>query len=65
MASDFGTSQFHASNDGSSVMSNSMIDGVLESTLWVIIYYILLCIRVYFINKAWILFEDEVNTPWS
>ena len=67
LASDFSTPQFHAINDGSSVISNSMIDGVLKSSLMVTIYYILLCIRVcvFEINKAWILFEDHVNTPWS
>ena len=46
MASDFSTPQFHVINDGSSVISNSMIDGVLKSSLRVTIYYILVCIRV-------------------
>ena len=46
MASDFSTPQFHAINDGSSVISNSIIYGVLESSLRVTIYYILLCIQV-------------------
>ena len=39
MASDFSTPQFHAINDGSSVISNSVIVGVLESALRVTIYY--------------------------
>ena len=39
MASDFSTPQSHAINDGSSVISNSVIDGVLESALRVTIYY--------------------------
>ena len=47
MASDFSTPQSYAINDGGSVISNSMIDGVLESSLSVTIYYIILCIRVY------------------
>ena len=45
-----------------------MIYGVLKSSLRVTIYYILLCIRVcafLYINKTWILFEDNVNKPWS
>ena len=46
MASGFSTPQFHAINDGSSVISNSIIYGVLESSMMVTIYYILLCIRV-------------------
>ena len=46
MASDFCTPQFHAVNDGSSVISNAIIYGVLELLLMVTIYYILLCIRV-------------------
>ena len=46
MASDFSTPQVHAINDESSVISNSIIYGVLESSLRVTIYYILLCIRV-------------------
>ena len=46
MASDLSTPQFRAINDGSSVFSNSIMYGVLESSLRVIIYYILLCIRV-------------------
>ena len=33
-------------NDGSSVISNSEIDGVSESSLRVTIYYNVLCIRV-------------------
>ena len=59
MASDFSKPQFHAIN----VFSNSIMYGVLELSLRVIIYYILLCIRVcaYFINKPWILFEDDVE----
>ena len=41
---------------------NSVIDGVLESSLMVTIYHKLLCIRVCdFKNQAWILFEDNVN----
>ena len=45
---------------------NSVIDGVLESSLSVTIDYNLLCIRVcVFINQAWILFVDNVNAPWS
>ena len=40
IASDFSTPQSHAINDGSSVINNSMIDGVLESSLRVTIYYI-------------------------
>ena len=39
MTSDFSTPQSHAINDGSSVISNSVIDGVLESALRVTIYY--------------------------
>ena len=39
MASDFSTPQSHAINDGSSVISNSVIDGDLESALRVTIYY--------------------------
>ena len=39
MASDISTPQSHAINDGSSVFSNSLIDGVLESSLMVTIYY--------------------------
>ena len=39
VASDFSTPQSHAINDGSSVISNSVIDGVLESALRVTIYY--------------------------
>ena len=39
MASDFSTPLSHAINDGSSVISNSVIDGVLESALRVPIYY--------------------------
>ena len=39
IASDFSTPQSHAINDGSSVISNSVIDGVLESALRVTIYY--------------------------
>ena len=46
MASDFSSAQSHAINDGRSVISNSMIYGVLESSLSVTIHYILLCIRV-------------------
>ena len=46
MASDFMRPQSYAINDGNSVISNSMIDGVLESSQRVTIYYILLCIRV-------------------
>ena len=46
MASDFSTPQFHAINDGSSVICDSIIYGVLESSLRVTIDYILLCIRV-------------------
>ena len=46
MASDFSTPQSHAINDGSSVISNSVIDYILESSLRVTIYYNLLCIRV-------------------
>ena len=63
MPFDFSTPQFHAINDGSSVISNSIIYGVLELSLWVTIYYILLCIRVcvFYINKPWILFEDDVE----
>ena len=37
MAADFSTPQSHASNDGSSVISNSVIDCVLESALRVTI----------------------------
>ena len=37
MASDFSTPQSHAINDGSSVISNSVIDGILESALRVTI----------------------------
>ena len=46
---------------------NSVIDGVLESSLSVTINYNLLCIRVcvFFINQAWILFADNMKTPWS
>ena len=33
MAYDFSTPQSHAINDGSSVISDSVIDGVLESSL--------------------------------
>ena len=40
LASDFSTPHSHAINDGSSVISNSMIDGVVESSLRVTIYYI-------------------------
>ena len=68
MAYDFSTPQFHAINDGSSVFRNSIIYGVLESSLRVILYYILLCIRVLWFkknNKAWILFEEHVDTLWS
>ena len=68
MASDFSTPQLQAINDGCSVISNSIIYGVLESSLMVTIYYILMCIRVsvyIYINTPWILFEDHVNTPWS
>ena len=63
MASDFSTPQFHAINDGSSVISNLIIYGVLESSLRVTILYIFLCIRVcvLYINKPWILFEDDVE----
>ena len=39
MASDFSNPQSHAINDGSSVISNSLIDGVLDSSLRVTIYY--------------------------
>ena len=41
---------------------NSVIDGVLESSLSVTIDYNLLCIRVccFFINHAWILIEDTM-----
>ena len=39
MASDFSTPQSYAIKDGSSVISISVIDGVLESVLMVIIYY--------------------------
>ena len=39
MASDFSTPQSHAINDESSVISNSVIDGVLGSALRVTIYY--------------------------
>ena len=46
MAADFSTPQSHAINDGSSVISNSVIDGVLESSPRVTIYHNLLCIRV-------------------
>ena len=47
MASDFSKPQFHATiNDRSSVFSNSLMYGALESSLRVIIYYILLCIRI-------------------
>ena len=67
MTSDFSTPQSHAINNGSSVISNSVIDGVLESALegyniLQLIVYKSLC---FFINKAWLLFEDIVNTPWS
>ena len=44
---------------------NSVIYGVLESSLRVTIDYNSLCIRVFFINRVWILFEHNVNTPWS
>ena len=40
MASDFSTTQSHAIKDGSSVISNSVIYGVLESSLRVTIYCI-------------------------
>ena len=46
MAADFSTPQSHVINDGSSVIRNSVIDGVLESSLRVTLYYNLLCIRV-------------------
>ena len=46
ITSDFSTPQFYAINDGSSVISNSIIYGVLELLLRVTIYYILLCIGV-------------------
>ena len=46
MASDFSTPQFYAINDGSSVIGNSIMYGVLESSPRVTIYYILLCMRV-------------------
>ena len=46
IASDFSTPQSHEINDGTCVISDSMIDGVLESSLRVTIYYILLCIKV-------------------
>ena len=44
---------------------NSVIYGVLESSLGVAIDYNLLCIKVFSINQAWILFEDNTYTPWS
>ena len=46
---------------------NSVIDGVLESSLSVTIDYNLLCIISLCLkkNQALILFEDTVNTPWS
>ena len=51
IVSDCSTPQFHATNDGSSVISNSIMYGVLVSSLRVTIYYILLCIRVCAILK--------------
>ena len=39
MPSDFSTPQSHANNDGSSVISNSVMDGVLYSALRITIYY--------------------------
>ena len=39
MASDVSTPQSHAINDGSSVIRNSVIDGVLESSLMVTLHY--------------------------
>ena len=52
MGSDFSTPQSHAINDGSGVISNSVIDGFLEASLRATIYYNLLCIRVCaFFNK--------------
>ena len=41
-----GFSNDNMATDGSSVISNSVIDGILESSLRVTIYYNLLCIRV-------------------
>ena len=46
MASDYNTPQSHAINDGISVIRNSVIDGVLETSLRVTLYYNLVCIRV-------------------
>ena len=46
MASDISTPQSHAINDGSIAISNSVIEGVLESSLRVTLYYNLLCNRV-------------------
>ena len=46
MASDFSTTQFHAIDDGGSVIRNSIIYGVLKSSPRVTLYYSLLCIRV-------------------
>ena len=46
MACDFSMPQFHAINHGSSVISDLIIYGVLELSLRVTIYYMLLCIRV-------------------
>ena len=39
MASDFGTPQSHTINAGRNVISNSVIDGILESALRVTLYY--------------------------
>ena len=62
MASDFSTPQSHAINNGSSVISNSVIDCVLESALSVIIDYNLLVYKslLLFINQASILIEDTM-----
>ena len=65
MTFDFSTPQSHAINDGSSIISNSVIDGVLESARG-LQYITIDCVYgfVLFINKALLLFEDTVNTPW-
>ena len=57
MTSDFSTPQSHAINDGSSVISNSLIDGVLESSLRVnnniqYLYIIISCHQTIFFHRS-------------
>ena len=57
--------QSHATNDGSSVFSNSIMYGVLESEGYNILHFIVFMSLCFFMNKAWILLENHVNTSWS